>query len=445
MITIIIFILTISILVIIHEMGHYCCARLFNVKVINFSIGFGPKLFSFRSKSNLWSIGAIPLGGYVRMLDAREGDISAEDKPFAFNYKPPYQKILIAAAGPFFNLLFAFCLYYGLGLNGITNLRPVILSLNPEVAQINQINIPPNSIINSVNGVKIDSWEGLNNVLHQLAKKTSNFNIVYTYNQQQQQLNVDLAKQIKRYSANLNFEDLGLYPFKYDTTIGYIEPDSSAYKAHLEVGDKILAVNSQPILNWFALVKIIQSSPTDKLILTIQRQHKIINLPIIPESYNNNDQIIGKVGIMPKFEDKLMHQYEVTHKYNVLSALTYALSSSLAIFNLNISSLLGMISGKISVHNIGGPISIAQASKQALTNNIKSYIDLLALISISLAFMNILPIPILDGGHIVIYILEWIVGREIAYRVQLLFFKVGFMLLFGVTILAFYNDILRLN
>lgn len=438
------FLITIAVLVIVHEYGHYLAARLFQVKVITFSIGFGPKLLSFKSKHNEWRISAIPLGGYVHMLDEREGDVPSHLKQFAFNQKPPYQKIIIAAAGPLFNILFALCAYYALGLYGVKTLKPIIASMNPTllVSNINQIH--SGQSISSINGIKVFSWNDAQNNFTTAIKRNNSVSFELEENSHLNQINLDLTKFLQNHN-NPSLIDLGLYPVKHLNQIAYVEPQSPADIAGLKAGDEITKINNQPINSWFNIAKLIHDSPNQKLFMQINRNTKIIDIEVTTNSTSNIDgQLSGKIGIIPTLDHKLINENSFIKKYTLVGSFAYAYDATINLINANLNILKSILTQKTSLTNVGGPISIAKASGAALDNGFKSFIDFLALISLSLAVMNLLPIPVLDGGHIVIYLTEWVLGRPISIDSQQILFKFGFIIIIGITCLAFYNDFLRL-
>ena len=440
------FILTIAILVIVHEFGHYVFARLFNVKVITFSIGFGPKLFKWQGKHNQWCISAIPLGGYVEMLDSRSAPVADELKNLDYNHKPPLQKLLIAFAGPLFNILFAFIAYYFLGLYGITALKPIIQSINPTPLVLNLTQIQPNTTITKIDNASVNSWNQADKLFSQAVSKNSHVNLTLVHAKQTQNINLDLNK----YLANSNddtisLSDLGIYPFNYQPTISYVEPQSPADRAGLKEGDEIIAINQSKISSWLELIKIIKASPSNRLSMTVQNHKQIRQLDIIPDSStDDNGQIIGKIGIMPTLDAQLLEQNSFTLRYNGLNSFGYAYQACTNLIVGNLTVLQYMLQGKISWHNLGGPVTIAEASKTALRQGVKSFIDLLALISLGLAVMNLLPIPVLDGGHILLYLIEWIRGKPLAINTQLLLFKIGMVVVLGIMFLALYNDFLKM-
>lgn len=438
------FLITISILVVIHEFGHYLFARLFKVKVITFSVGFGPKLLSWKGRHNQWCISAIPLGGYVQMLDEREGNVEPHLKHFAFNNKPPIQKLLIALAGPLFNILFAFLAYYFIGLYGVYNLKPVISSISPTPLVKNLELIKPNSTITKINGQSPDSWNQAENIFDKTISTNNNVIIDLTNAVQAYQVTLDIRK-YKENSDNPGLANMGLYPFSYIPQIAYIEPQSAAAKAGLKENDLIIQINSTPINNWFQVTNIIRSSPSENLKFIINRNNKKQEIVVTPYSSTDDDgQIIGKVGIMPTLDKNLIEQNSYIKHYGFISSMGYAANACFNLAQTNLSMLWLMIKGKVSWHNVGGPITIAKASQTAIYQGVKSFVDFLALISLSLAIMNLLPIPVLDGGHIIIYAIEWLTGKPISIGTQQILFKFGLIVVLGVTFLALYNDFLKL-
>lgn len=438
------FLITICILVVVHEFGHYIFARIFKVKVISFSIGFGPKLLKWQGKHNEWCISAIPLGGYVQMLDERESEVPENLKSSAYNNKKPWQKLLIAFAGPFFNILFAFFAYYALGIYGVYNLKATVESINPTplVKNINQI--PISSTILAINDIKISSWSEAEKTFAQQIKNLNIINLELQNESQIKKITLDLTK-FKNNTHDDSLISLGIYPFKYLNKIGYTEPQSAAVQYGLREGDQIVSINGVDITSWFQLSTIIRNNPSKKLNFTVLRDQKKLSFVVIPESANDdNGQIIGKVGIMPTLDSELLMQNSYIKNYTFFSSISYATDACISTINSNITMLTMMAQGKMSWHNLGGPVSIAKASAGAMHQGVKAFIDLLALISLSIALMNLLPVPVLDGGHIMIYAIEWIIGKPISNTIQHMMFKIGLVLVLSLTVLALYNDFLKL-
>ncbi|MFN8769719.1 MAG: RIP metalloprotease RseP [Neisseriaceae bacterium] len=440
------FLITIGILVIIHEFGHYVVARACNVKVLTFSIGFGPKLFNLKGKHNDWSISLIPLGGYIKMLDEREGEIKDEFKHLAFNRKKPWQKILIALAGPGFNILFAIIVYYILALTGIFTLKPIIMSINPlvQIGSVKQFN--HDMYINKINGKSVLTWNDADKLFHLAVKKGDIVKLDVSESVlTSRNVVLNLKQERINYNQNMYLETLGLYPYSYLPIISYVEPNSPAYNAGLKVGDEIIGINNILKPDWFVVLNEIRSSVDKTIYLRIKTKssnEQLITLKPILE--NNDGTLYGKIGIMPTLNQKDLDKNSLVMKYGIVDGFTYAIKSCYSIIALNLSLLVDILSGHMSAANLGGPISIAKAGELALEDGIKKFADFLAIISLGLAIMNLLPIPVLDGGHLVIYIVEWIIGKEVSHKTQMLIFKIGFILVIAISLFAIYNDILRL-
>lgn len=441
------FLITIGILVIVHELGHYLAARAFNIKILTFSIGFGPKILKLKGKYNDWTVGLIPLGGYVRMLDEREQEVEPSQKKFCFNNKKPYQKILVALAGPIFNLLFAIIVYYILGIVGVSEVKPIIASINPYVGIQEAKLLKPNILINSIAGKKVSTWNEADKLFH-LALSESDLVAVNITDQKSDiitNLTLDLHQERINYNKELYLETIGVYPYSYLAKISYIEPNSPAYNAGLKINDQIIGVNGVVNNNWFSIANQIRRSIDKPLIFDVKRQAiGDLTVKVQPVLQDNDGVLYGKVGIMPTLNQAQLAHNSFTYRYNVLNSIGYAIKSCYMIVAINLSFLRDMISGNMGVSNLGGPISIAKAGSSALEGGFKHFADFLAVISLGLAIMNLLPIPVLDGGHVVIYLVEWVIGHEVSHTLQGLIFRVGFVLVVGISLLAIYNDVLRL-
>ncbi|MCC2625891.1 MAG: rseP [Burkholderiales bacterium] len=443
MLSLLAFLVTIGILVVVHEYGHYLFARMFKVKVLTFSVGFGPKILSFKSKANEWRLSLIPFGGYVRMLDEREGIVAENEKHLAFNNKNPYQKILIAMAGPLFNLLFAILVYYLIALIGITQLKPVISRINPVLLQ-NTIksNVTVPSQIIAIDGHHINTWDEADKQFNQAVIHKSGFNIQLL---PEQSITIDSTILKQHFSKNAYLETIGMYPINYLPVISYIEPHSVADKSGLKVNDQIIAINSKNVANWFEIADAIKTSPGETLSLKIRRGKTDFSYQLVPESRKDNDgQIIGVLGIMPSPDLALLKQNSFTQKYNLIQAFGYAFNECYNVTWFNLYSVFQIITGQMSLYNLGGPISIAKAGGVAISDGIVHFAEFLALISIGLAIMNLLPIPVLDGGHILIYMIEITIGKQLSNNIQELIFKIGFLFVLGLSLFAIYNDMMRL-
>ncbi len=439
------FLITISILVVFHELGHYLCARLCGVKVLTFSIGFGPKLVKFNTKSNEWCISAIPLGGYVRMLDENEMDVKDHEKQFAFNRKHPGQKVLIAFFGPFFNILLAFLIYLGIALNGVPQIKPIIASYNPKDRVINWLNIQEGSSILAINQSKPDSWHTADILFSQAAFESNQIQVTTSYQGMIKNNLVDVTKMRKDdLVAKIYLEDIGLSPYQYLPIVAYVEPKAPAFNSGIKEGDVISMIDGIIIDNWFQVIQVIQNSPNKILNFTILRQQKKLELKVPVALDSRDGQEVGKIGIMPTLNSKLLEKNSFVQQYNFIDSVKYAMEQCYRVVILNLSGLYGILTGSLSWHNIGGPVSVAKAGASALSIGVKEFFGFLALISVSLAVVNLLPVPVLDGGHVIVHALEWLFRREITQNMRIAMFKVGLCLIIGLSIIAIYNDILRL-
>ena len=439
MITLIVFILTISVIVLVHELGHYCFARLFNVKIITFSIGFGPKLFSFNTKYNEWKLCLIPLGGYVQMLDTRVCNISNEDLSKSFDHQNNLKKIIIAAAGCLFNFIFAFMLYYFIGLYGIPALKPIIVSVNNESNTVN-FAIKPNSIIKKIDGISVNSWDTANEVFSNELKKSLLISFEIEYQHKIYHHKFDISKQKYINISDLTLESLGFFPYSFIPIISEVSSQNSKF----QINDKILAINNVYYNNWFDIVNFIRSNPNKLVVFKVLRKNKIINLNILINDMRRYGKIIGKIGILGTINIKELTDNTIKLKYNPLSAIVIAGSLFTSVIKINVINIYMLFIGKVSYHEIGGPISIAKTSYSAISNSIIDYLGLIALLSICIGFANLLPIPMLDGGHIIMYFFEAITRRKLTLNIQLMLLKFGFIVILCLFILAIYNDILRL-
>jgi regulator of sigma E protease len=324
---------------------------------------------------------------------------------------------------------------------GVNQLRPVIQSINPTPLVHNLNQLPLNSTIKTINNQAITSWQEAEQIVKQIKLPQTNLIITttaqqkYTFNLNEYLLNRD----------HLSLTDLGIYPFRFLSQIAYIEPQSPASQAGLQEQDQIIAINQQSLNSWFNIAQIIRQHPSDKLNFTIKRGQQVLNLPVtIASSTDENGQIIGKIGIMPTLDTHLLAQNSFIQYYTWTSSFIYAYDACLNLIINNLQMIYSLINGQISWHNVGGPVTIAKASGLALHQGIKSFIDLLALISLSLAVMNLLPIPILDGGHIVLYSIEILRGKPLEAKTQHLILTIGLMMVLAITGIALYNDFLKL-
>lgn len=446
--TIAITILTLGILVTIHEWGHFFVARKCGVKVLRFSVGFGKAIYTWKDKQNTeYAIASIPLGGYVKMLDEREGDVEPSELAQAFNRKPVIQRIMIVAAGPLVNLIFAVLAYWFMYGMGVTTAIPVIGQVKSEsIAQV--ANLPENSEIISVDGYPTLSWDEVNLRLAsrvgesgplQLQLKEEGTTLISDYTLVLTEWKVDLENQ-SPVSA------LGIEPWRpvIPAVIGRLVEGGRAQQAGLQVGDQIVAADGLVVVDWQQLVSIIRANPEVSIELQLERDNQALSLLVKPEKQvSEQGEEYGFLGAAAEGV-AWPEEYQRTLQYGFVEGAITATKKTLQTISLTLDSIWKMIEGVISVKNLSGPITIAKVASASAASGLESYISFLAYLSIMLGVLNLLPIPVLDGGHLLYYFVELVTGKPVNERIQLVGLKIGLVLLLSLMFVAIFNDIMRL-
>lgn len=437
----IIFLITITILVTFHEYGHFIIARLCGVRVEQFSIGFGRNLWSYISKKNgtKFSISLIPLGGYVKMLDGRSSahPLSDTDIKFAFNHKSIAKRAAIILAGPVANFLLALIIYWIIFQIGVIRYPVTIDKISPNTPAAT-INIPPQSELKAINDFKIESWSDVNSALI-AALGNDIVNIEYqTQNKDiyQQSINiVDWHFDIEKESAITAF---GFHPAKviFYPTISKIISDSAAELAGLKVGDEIVTYNNIQFDNWDNFSAQIRTAKP--INLGIKRDNQLLFIDLEPkQELDHNGQLIGIAGIYPS-------NNTTVKQYDIVSAFLKGSEQTISTMRIVMRSFYQLMSGALSIKSLSGPVGIAQSAGQSAHNGIISYLYFLAFISISLGIMNLLPLPILDGGHLLFLLIEKLKGSPLTDAQQNVFYRIGFLFLIILLGIALFNDFIRL-
>lgn len=438
-------------LVALHEFGHYIVARLCGVKVQTYSIGFGPKLFAWTSKRSgiRYQIAAIPLGGYVKMLDGRQESVADELKSVAFNHQHPLKKIAIVAAGPVMNFLIAIGLFWVLFLLPSEQLNTrigEIIDNSPAAAS----GLVVGDKIISIDSKSVNTWQ---QTAYALASKMGESTTIHIGVNRDGQVLQKTAKvlhfmQTKEHrEPNDPLSSLGILPYQpiISPVVGEVLSDGAGALMGLKTGDVFTVIHGEPINDWLSATKIIQANPETMLDVTVMRQGKQVDLKLMPRGVKTQNGVVGQLGIRPQIDtDTLIpDEYRMTIQYGVGEAFTQATRRTYDLSMMTLDAMGKMITGLIGIENLSGPIAIADVSKTSFELGFQEVLSTAAIISLSLAVLNLLPIPVLDGGHLVFYTYEWIMGKSMNEAVQMAAFKAGALLLFCFMLLAISNDIMR--
>ena len=440
------FFIAIGILVTFHEFGHFYIARLFNVKVLNFSIGFGKTLFKkqFSDEGTEYSIGLVPLGGYVKMLESSELDPETDKSKYiyCFDKQSVYKKFLIVAAGPVFNLILAVIFFTVVHFSGITGMKPFVTSI--EGHSLSQVKNQSFHEIIEVNSVSTERWQDVRvEVLNAVVNKTT-LNVLIKDNENNiNNININYDNEILQKDGDIII-NLGFSPKvpEIPSVIGTIESNSPASLAGLQIGDKILSVNDEDIDNWGLLVENIQNNPNNILKLKINRSEKELDIILVPTVNTASENEKGYAGISP--DRNALNDFRVLVKYPFFESIYKSILLTYNYSILTFKMIFELFTGQANMNNISGPLSIAEFSGKSLSMGFVYFAYLLAILSISLGVLNLLPIPVLDGGHLVYYIFEILTGKPVPEKFQIIAQQFGMLILFGIMIVAFYNDFARI-
>ena len=442
--TLLAFIFAILILVSLHEFGHYIVARLCGVKVVRFSVGFGKPFFSRKRGDTEWCLAPIPLGGYVKMVDTREGEVAQADLPYAFDKQHPAKRIAIVAAGPLTNLALA-VLLYGLSFSfGVTELRPYVGTVEPDTIAA-RAGFQSGDRIQSVNSTPVEDWGSAQTEIALNLEAGKVAVAVQTASGAQTVRTIDAAGTEEAGKIAKNQGYIGLMPFKISTVIGGVEKGSPADKAGLKTGDKLTAADGKPITSWQEWANLTRQSPGRKIALTYERDGQARTADIRPDTVERSDKtLIGRVGLLPQSDKAWDRQIRRNYRPSVVRAFGMGWEKTVSYSWTTVKFFGKLISGNASASHISGPLTIADIAGQSAELGLQSYLEFLALVSISLGVLNLLPVPVLDGGHLVFYTAEWIRGKPLGERIQNIGLRFGLALMMLMMAIAFFNDITRL-
>ncbi|GHC28755.1 putative zinc metalloprotease [Kushneria pakistanensis] len=439
-------IVVLGLLITIHEFGHFWVARRCGIRVLRFSVGFGKPLISRVDRHGTeFALAAIPLGGYVRMLDEREGPVAASEQHLAFNRQHVLKRIAVVAAGPLANFILAVAAYWLMFMVGTTAIVPMVGEVSPD-SPAARGGLQSGQEIVSIQGRQTPDWSGVNLAL--VAEiGTSGYLKVSTRDAQGRLEEHQLP--VERFMARQDPPEplgtLGFTPWRpaVAPVIGQVLDDSPAARGGLQSGDRIKAVDGQPVSQWEALVSRVQQSAGTPLEMRIERDGRDMMLTITPETRQQDGVATGFMGAGVG-SVSWPSEYQRTLSWGPLGAMGQAFSRTGEMTSLTIGSIGKMITGLISPSNLSGPITIARVAGDSARSGFETFISFLAYLSISLGVLNLLPVPVLDGGHLVYYIIELVRGRPVSDRVQAFGLRIGMALVASLMLMAFYFDIMRL-
>lgn len=439
--------IALGVLVSFHEFGHFWVARRCGVKVERFSIGFGTPLLTWRDKHGTeFILALLPLGGYVKMVDEREGTVEPEDLQYSFNRKSVWQRMAIVSAGPLANFLLAAVAFWWLFLAGEKGLAPVV-GMVEQNSLAADAGFEVGMEITAVNGVATDTWNAVSRQLFGFIGSTGEvpFTVVYADSTLSTELRVSVHRWLRDAQEPSPLRDLGISPpFELDSlNLANVFEDGAGYEAGLRVGDQLLAINDQTIEHVGEFVDQVANSAGVTVVLDVQRDAELLTIRAIPRLIEREGREVGQLGVQlastGKYPDELMRDV----KYNIFTAVPRSIQETANTSIFVLKSIGKLIVGDLSPKNLSGPITIAKVAGDSARTGIDNFIRFVAILSIMLGVMNLLPVPVLDGGHLMYYLIEVIKGSPVSDHIQIVGYKVGFVMLIGLMIFATYNDITR--
>lgn len=442
------FMLAIGVLIVVHEFGHYGMARLFKVKVVRFAVGFGRIVYTkqFKPGGTEWAVGIFPLGGYVKMVDEREGPVAPEDLPHAFNRQSVGKRFLIVLAGPLANFLLAIALYWLMFLHGVPGAKPIVGDIPAQTAAA-RAGLQNGDLLRAIDGEPVETWQDARWLLLQkaVAREAVLLEVTHT-NATTAQLKLDLSDVGPEDLDSDFIRKLGLSPYQppFDPIIGKLTAGGVAANSGFYSGDRVLDVNGTRVNTWEDFVKIVRGHPGQNLVVGLERGGDTRRINLTPAAASENGTTVGKIGAAPQVDPSMFERFIVTVHYGPIKALGAAVQKCWETSVFSLKMLGKMILGQVSWRNISGPITIADYAGQSAQLGWLPYLIFLASISISLGVLNLLPVPLLDGGHLMYYIVEFVKGSPVSDRAMAIGQQIGIAVLLTLMAFAFYNDINRL-
>ncbi len=441
------FLVALGILITVHEFGHFWVARKLGVKVLRFSIGFGRPLWkrSGRVDDTEYVVAAIPLGGYVKMLDEREGPVSSEEQHRAFNRQSLPVRSAIVVAGPLFNFIFAIFAFWLIFVTGDTGLKPIIGEVG-EGSLAEEAGFRPGEQIVAVGGQQSATWESVVYIL--LSESLDQPKLAI-------RVRDEVGRELIHWLSTEGMQDLaeggkllqnlGLTPKRpiLPPVIGTLLPGEPAERAGLEMGDLLLTADDIPLESWSDWVEYVRERPGQLIRLEIERNGRLLSLELIPATLPGEGQPVGRIGASVQVSPDLFADYQTEIRYGPMAAVGHAVQKTWDLSLLMLRMLGKMVTGEISVKNLSGPISIADSAGKSASYGVLYFIKFLAVVSVSLGVLNLMPIPVLDGGHLFFFLIEAVKGSPLSEKFMEQGQKIGMVILLAIMGLAFYVDLNR--
>ncbi|WP_324038672.1 sigma E protease regulator RseP [Aeromonas caviae] len=440
------FIVALGLLVAVHEFGHFWVARRCGVKVERFSIGFGKAIWRRLGKDGTeYVLALIPLGGYVKMLDGRVDELKPGEEAQAFNHKSVWARMAIVAAGPMANFVFALFAFWLMFMIGVPSVKPVVGEVRPA-SIVAEAGILPGMEIVGVGGEETGDWES---VTYALISHLGDDSVQLKLKAANTSYAVDKTLQLAGWKFDPDKESpigsLGIVPLggKVLPVVEAVVPSSASEKAGLQIGDRIKGVDGEAITEWAQFVERVQQSPAQPLQVTVERGGSEMTLTLTPDGKKVKGQLVGFVGLSPQLVP-LPDEYRTLLQYGPLQALWHGVQKTWSLITLTFDMIGKLIGGIVSLDNLSGPISIAKGAGSSADYGLVYFLGFLALISVNLGIINLFPLPVLDGGHLVYFLIEAITGKPVSEKIQEVGFRIGAAILMLLMGIALFNDFARL-
>ncbi|MBL0628419.1 sigma E protease regulator RseP [Aeromonas jandaei] len=440
------FVVALGLLVAVHEFGHFWVARRCGVKVERFSIGFGKAIWRRLGKDGTeYVLALIPLGGYVKMLDGRVDELKPGDEQYAFNHKSVWARMAIVAAGPMANFVFALFALWLMFMIGVPAVKPVIGEVRPA-SIVAEAGILPGMEIVGVGGEQTGDWES---VTYALLSHLGDQSVTLKVKAPQTSYATDKNLSLESWKFDPDRESpigsLGIVPLggKVLPVVSAVVAKSASEKAGLQVGDRIKRVGEQEITEWAQFVELVQHAPGAPLQVVVERNNSDLDVTLTPDTRKVQGKLVGFVGLSPQLVP-LPDEYRILLQYGPLQALWQGAQKTWSLITLTFDMIGKLVAGIVSLDNLSGPISIAKGAGSSADYGLVYFLSFLALISVNLGIINLFPLPVLDGGHLVYFLIEAVTGKPVSERIQEVGFRIGAAILMLLMGIALFNDFARL-